>query len=214
MKFSKISYKVQKSIGFTLVELMIVVAIVSILAGIAIPIYGRYVRKSRTSEAIGNLGAIAMFEETFFSENDSYVTASPNPSGTVPSPSDGGGRKLFSSSISGWSLLGRVVPDGTPLYFQYAVQAGQYDSGGTAVTGGVGSLVSNTATFTPGSTGGVCSGMQSLSANSLGIPTTASSNWFYVTAVGNQKQEGSGNKCSLFIKVIDRPDIYKENEIE
>ncbi len=57
--------------GFTLIELMIVVAIVGILAAIAIPNYLTYQARTRQSEARVNLGAIFSGQVAFFANNAS-----------------------------------------------------------------------------------------------------------------------------------------------
>jgi type IV pilus assembly protein PilA len=58
--------------GFTLIELMIVVAIIGILAAIAIPNFLRYQAKSRQSEAKTNLGAVFVAETSYFGEQSRY----------------------------------------------------------------------------------------------------------------------------------------------
>jgi len=61
--------------GFTLIELMIVVAIVGILAAIAIPNFLRYQCKARQSEAKSLLGAIRTNQEAYYAEYDTYTTS-------------------------------------------------------------------------------------------------------------------------------------------
>ena len=58
--------------GFTLIELMIVVAIIGILAAIAIPNFLQYQSRSRQSEARTNLGGIFVAETSFMADNQRY----------------------------------------------------------------------------------------------------------------------------------------------
>nr|WP_163865378.1 prepilin-type N-terminal cleavage/methylation domain-containing protein [Myxococcus eversor] len=64
----------KKKGGFTLIELMIVVAIIGILAAIAIPNFIRFQAKSKQSEAKTNLKAIFTAQKAYFGEKDKYVT--------------------------------------------------------------------------------------------------------------------------------------------
>ncbi len=61
--------------GFTLIEVMVVVAIVAILAAIAMPNYQEYVRRSKRVEAQGVLMEAAQFMQRYYSANDRYTAA-------------------------------------------------------------------------------------------------------------------------------------------
>ena len=61
--------------GFTLIEVMIVVAIVGILGAIALPAYGDYVRRSKIVEATSNLSDMRTRMEQFFLDNRTYLNA-------------------------------------------------------------------------------------------------------------------------------------------
>ncbi len=64
----------QRSKGFTLIELMIVVAIIGILAAIAIPNFIRYQVKAKQAEATTSLKSIYTAQVSYFAETDSYTS--------------------------------------------------------------------------------------------------------------------------------------------
>jgi type IV pilus assembly protein PilE len=59
--------------GFTLIEVMITVAIIGILSAIALPMYSDYIRRGRIPEAISNLAGTQVRLEQYFQDAKSYL---------------------------------------------------------------------------------------------------------------------------------------------
>jgi len=106
--------------GFTLIELMIVVAIIGILAAIAIPNFLRFQLKAKSSEGKTNLAAIRTAEESYFAEYGGYVSALPSPA-ALPIPNI---KTAFSNGSGPGAGFDRVgwAPEGE-TYFNYSVNA-------------------------------------------------------------------------------------------
>ena len=64
--------------GFTLIEVMITVAIVAILAAIALPVYTDYIRRGRIPEATSNLSSQRVKMEQWFQDNQTYYKTATN----------------------------------------------------------------------------------------------------------------------------------------
>ncbi len=75
-----------KKNGFTLVELMITVAVVAILAMIAIPSYTQYVKRANRTDATKTMTLDAQALERCYSQNFAYAPCPNAGAGTLPSP--------------------------------------------------------------------------------------------------------------------------------
>lgn len=104
--------------GFTLMELMITVAIVGILATIAVPSFVSYIHRSRTTEATSFLAEIKQRQESYRAEFTQYANVSTPSPATMPSGGDLSGWP----NLPPWLQLG-ASPDGA-VRFQYDTFAG------------------------------------------------------------------------------------------
>ncbi len=86
--------------GFTLIELMIVVAILAIVTTIAVPAYTGYIKTAENTEGWNNLNSLQLALEEYYMENGQYTTDTSS-SGLDWSPKPGSsGSNLFDYSIT------------------------------------------------------------------------------------------------------------------
>jgi type IV pilus assembly protein PilE len=76
--------------GFTLIELMVVLAIIAILGAIALPIYQRYTERSCRTQAKNSLYLGAQFMERYSSQNNGVYTGAVLPDALTTSPGPNG----------------------------------------------------------------------------------------------------------------------------
>lgn len=100
--------------GFTLIELMITVAVLGTLATIAIPSYLRIQQRARIGEVKSNLAAIRSAQESYNAQYGTYVAAPVLPGGVL-SPN----KQAWPNPALGYDLIG-WTPEGS-VYFNYSV---------------------------------------------------------------------------------------------
>ena len=110
--------------GFTLVEMMIVVAIIGVLSVIAGTAYRRYSDSTRGAEAAAMLAEIRMKEEAYRAENSSYLSTGADETALYPAllSSDEPAAKPITRPAS-WLSLG-INPGRGQLFCGYVVLAG------------------------------------------------------------------------------------------
>jgi type IV pilus assembly protein PilA len=138
--------------GFTLIELMIVVAIIGILAAVAIPAFMDYMKRSKKTEAALQLNKIGKNSKRVYSELSSYVvgTAGEFPVKVAGGCCNGGGKdpnhcKAVPASFAGdsvWKALDFQIDEDSLFVYDYtgaattftALATGDLDCDGTEIT--------------------------------------------------------------------------------
>ena len=149
----------RKPRGFTLIELMIAVAIVAILAAVVFPSFLDAIRKSRRTDAFTALAAVQQAQERWRAKNATY---SREVTGPAPPASSPGGLGLQSTtaggyysvaienpSPTGYNVLATAVStksqanDGNCVRLQVTVATGNIIYGSAAASGGFDTSASN-----------------------------------------------------------------------
>jgi type IV pilus assembly protein PilA len=177
--------------GFTLIEMMIVVAIVGILAALAVVAYRKYILSAHTTEATHMVQSIRVAQDAYHAETQSYVSTSTDGiTGRYPTQNNTPGP--FKSN---WVTPNPPNPNapclspgtGTPSCFGLlAVHAdGPVAYGYATVGGNAGNYVNKI----------------SLPSGTMipGPATTSGADWFWVTAVGNLANDPNAANWSYVV---------------
>lgn len=106
--------------GFTLIELMIAVAIIAVLASIALPAYNDYITRARITEALSSLSDMRVKLEQYFQDNRTYAGACA--AGTLaPLPPNTQFFQFSCPVLNGTNYTVRALGTGSMTDFEYTI---------------------------------------------------------------------------------------------
>jgi type IV pilus assembly protein PilA len=123
--------RTDRSAGFTMIELMLVVVVIGILAAVAVVAYSKSVKKAKAAEVPQMFGELKSKEDAFHAEFGKYLGACPNPDATAdclegdyfPAVINGAAPTELGAFPDRWKRL-KIKPGKGALYCQYEVVAG------------------------------------------------------------------------------------------
>jgi prepilin-type N-terminal cleavage/methylation domain-containing protein len=123
--------------GFTLIELMIAVAIVGILAAVAMPQYRDYVIRGHLQDAVSGLSTVKAQMERHYQDNRTYATvgAFTTPCAASPSPKFGKFTISCVGTLNGTEFTLRAVGSDQVASFEYRVNQQDVKSTESALSG-------------------------------------------------------------------------------
>jgi type IV pilus assembly protein PilA len=171
--------------GYTLVEVLVVVAMIGVLATLAVASYMRWLRWANIAETKQILGAIATGQQRYYAQTQGYLSCSSSMTDYYPMAPNGGKHLFHDSSLAQsvcWKVLAAEVTD--PTYMGFVTMAGDP---GTAWP-------------------------QLPTDMQITVPAPTDRPWFVALAAGDQDEDGV---MSYFVTSSAQPsDVHVENEDE